>query len=195
VWRDDASGRAPGNLVRVAEKTTPQSCRSFSLVLNRMDPHLGAMVGASGNCQVEAVEAFLALSKIPRGTRPYRSLNFRQKLVVIGIILLEHADVAFSAGNINALACRVVIQIVQVLDSRCASFCSRPNDPAQKAFAVNAIPRAAFPMSVDWSNQQAVLRLKSVVEENHEFTTTISVRMPYKNETYAGRRCLAVPLL
>src|SRR5690349_9981527 len=89
-----------------------------ALVLHRVDPHLGTMVGASGNCQVEAVEAFLALSKIPRGTRPYRSLNFRQKLVVIGIVLLEHADVAFSAGNIDALACRVVIQIVRVLDSR-----------------------------------------------------------------------------
>jgi hypothetical protein len=39
----------------------------------------------------------------------------------------------------------------EVRDPKSASFCSRPNDLAQKAFALNAIMQAAFPMSVGLS--------------------------------------------
>jgi hypothetical protein len=46
------------------------------------------VVGASGNSQVETVEAFPALSEIPGGARPYGGLDFGEKLVVIGIVLL-----------------------------------------------------------------------------------------------------------
>jgi hypothetical protein len=76
------------------------------------------MVGASWNSQVEAVETFPSLSEMAGGARPYGTLNFGEKLVVIGIFLLEDADIAFSTGNIQALAGRVVIQIVLVLDGR-----------------------------------------------------------------------------
>ena len=88
------------------------------LILYRIDPNFGAMVGARWNSQVETVEAFPALSEISGGARPYGGLNFGEKLVAIGIILLVHGDVAFSTGDIHALAGGVVIQIVRVLDSR-----------------------------------------------------------------------------
>jgi hypothetical protein len=52
------------------------------------------MVRASGNSQVETVEAFSALSEISGGARPYGGLNFGEKLVVIGIILLDRAELA-----------------------------------------------------------------------------------------------------
>jgi hypothetical protein len=107
-----------GSWIR-AERSDPLRFLSFvALVLHRVNPHFRAVVGASGNSQVEAVEAFSSLSKIPGGARPYSSLDFSEKLVMIGIVLLEHADVAFSAGDIHALAGGVVIQIVGVLNSR-----------------------------------------------------------------------------
>jgi hypothetical protein len=56
------------------------------------------MVGTSWNSHVETVEAFSALSEIAGGARPYGSLNFGEKLVVIGIFLLDYDDVAFSTG-------------------------------------------------------------------------------------------------
>ena len=86
-----------------------RSLSPVGLVLHRIDPDFGAMVGASGNGQVETVEAFLALSEIPGGARPYRGLNFGEKLVVIGIVLLEHADVSFSTGDVHTFAGGIVI--------------------------------------------------------------------------------------
>jgi hypothetical protein len=50
------------------------------------------VVGASGYGEVETVESLPALSEIPGGARPYGGLNFVEKLIVIGIVLLEHAD-------------------------------------------------------------------------------------------------------
>ena len=98
------------------ERSDPLRFLSFVvLVLYRVDPHFRAVVGASGNSQVEALPS---LSEIPGGTRPYGGLNLGEKLVVIGLVLLEHADVAFAAGYIHAPTGGVVIQIVRVLDSR-----------------------------------------------------------------------------
>ena len=62
--------------------------------MHRIYPDLRTMVGASWNSQVQTVEAFPALSKISGDARPYGSLNFGKKPVVIGVFLLEHADVA-----------------------------------------------------------------------------------------------------
>jgi hypothetical protein len=95
-----------------------RSLSFVGLVLHRIDPHFGAMVGASRNSQVETVEAFPALSEIPGGSGSYSGLNFGEKLVVIGVFLLEYADVAFAAADVHALAGGVVIQVVRVLDGR-----------------------------------------------------------------------------
>ena len=67
-----------------AERSDPLRFLSFVvLVLHRVDPHFRAMVGASGNSQVETVEALPSLSEIPGSARPYGGLNFGEKLVVI----------------------------------------------------------------------------------------------------------------
>src|ERR1035438_10187443 len=102
-----------------AKLSDPRGCVRFvDLVLYRIYPHFSATLGASGNGQVETVEALPALSEIPGGARPYGGLNFGEEPVVIGVFLLECADVAFAAADIHALAGGVVIQVVRVLDSR-----------------------------------------------------------------------------
>jgi hypothetical protein len=88
------------------------------LVLYRENPYFRAMVGTSGDGQIETVKTFPTLSEITGSSRPYGSRNFGEKFVVIGVFLLEHTDVAFSTGNIHALTGGVVIQIVRILDSR-----------------------------------------------------------------------------
>jgi hypothetical protein len=45
-------------------------------------------------------------------------MDFGKKLVMIGIVLLEHADIPLATGNIHTLAGGVVIQIVGILN-RC----------------------------------------------------------------------------
>jgi hypothetical protein len=75
-----------------------------ALVLHCVDPNFGATIGASGNSQVETIEAFSALPEIPGRACADGGLDFSERFVVIGIILLEHADVAFSAGGIHTLA-------------------------------------------------------------------------------------------
>jgi hypothetical protein len=76
------------------------------------------MIGASGNSEVETVKAFAALSEITGRARPNGGLNFGEKLVMIGIVLSENADVPFSAGDVQALSGGIVIQIVGILDCR-----------------------------------------------------------------------------
>ena len=55
-----------------------------SLILQRVDPYFRAMVGASWNSQVKTVEALPSLSEMAGSARPDGSLNFGEKLVVIG---------------------------------------------------------------------------------------------------------------
>jgi len=95
-----------------------QGLSFVALVLHRVDPHFGAVVVSGRDSQIEALEALPSFSEIFGGTHPYSRLNSRAELVVIGVFLLEHADVAFAAADIHPLAGGVVIQVVRVLDSR-----------------------------------------------------------------------------
>jgi hypothetical protein len=69
-----------------------------TLVLYRIDPHLGAMVGASRDGKVGAVKSLPALSEVSSSACAQGGRDLGEKPVVIGIFLLEHANVAFSAG-------------------------------------------------------------------------------------------------
>jgi Bacterial regulatory proteins, luxR family len=54
-----------------ARQSDPWRSLSFvGLVLHRIDPRFGAVVGASGNSWVETVEAFLPLPKYPAVQAP-----------------------------------------------------------------------------------------------------------------------------
>jgi hypothetical protein len=55
------------------------------------------MFGASGDGEVEAIESFPAFSKVPRSSRAQGGIDFGEKLLVIGIVLPEYANVSFSA--------------------------------------------------------------------------------------------------
>src|ERR1035437_9730778 len=95
-------------------KTSPKSPpRLPPLVLYRVDPHLGAMIGASRDRQIETVKSLFAFSKVPGGTRADCGMNFGEKLVVIGIVLPEHLDISFSAGNVNSLASGIIVPVVR----------------------------------------------------------------------------------
>ena len=89
-----------------------------ALVLYRIDPHFSAMIGASWDGKVETIKSFSALSEVPGSACAQSGMDFGEKLVVIGIVLLEHADVSISAGDVHALPGGVVIQIVRILNGR-----------------------------------------------------------------------------
>ena len=89
-------------------RSSPAPCRS---TLPRHGRHEREQPGRNGRSSSFP-------SEIPGSARPYGGLNFGEKLIVIGVFLLEHANVAFAAADIHPLASGVVIQVVRVLDRR-----------------------------------------------------------------------------
>ena len=94
---------------------------SLLLVLYCIDPNLGGMVGASWDSKVETIESLPSLSEVSGSACAQSGVDLGEKPVVIGIVLLEHADVSFSAGDVHTLAGGIVIQVVRILNRRTSS--------------------------------------------------------------------------
>ena len=77
--------------------------RLWSLVLHCIDLDLGRAVRASRRGNVETIEAFPPFSKIPGRACAYGGMYLGQKFVMVGILLLEYADVSFAAGDVHAV--------------------------------------------------------------------------------------------
>ena len=56
----------------------------------------------------------IQLRRKKRCPGPGRRLNFLQNAILIGITLLDDIDDAFSAGNVESLAPRIVKQVIAV---------------------------------------------------------------------------------
>src|SRR5579872_6070005 len=87
-------------------------------VLYCIDQNLGAMIGARGNRQVEAIESLEQFAPVSSGAASQLGGNLYQQAIVVGVLLLEHAYVAFAAGHVDAPACGIVIEVVGFLRTR-----------------------------------------------------------------------------
>lgn len=92
--------------------------RVTNLILDSVNPDFGAVVGTSGDAKEVAVKALSALPEITGSACADGRRNTSVNTVVLGIDLLENADEAFAARDIDALAGGIVVSIVGVLNAR-----------------------------------------------------------------------------
>src|SRR5258708_37095521 len=79
-----------------------------ALVFSFKDPDLGRFIALGRNANVEAI----ALGVPVAGANANRGRHVGDQLIVVGILLLDHADDAFTADNVDAFAGSVEVNVV-----------------------------------------------------------------------------------
>jgi len=88
------------------------------LILHCVQQDFGAVIRAGWNGHVEDIKTLSSVSKLSAGAGTQRGWDFRQQLIVVRAIALEHADVTLTPWNINAPVAGIEENIIGVLCAR-----------------------------------------------------------------------------